>query len=405
MRADRLASARARERIGRAVHRIDHALGRALGRLRVLVDVRTPMNAAVLRPVWSALAQDPRITLAFSAEQEEPVRASLAADGQSHALMSRAAAARARWDLVLTADAWNHTPVRRCRRCMQFFHGVAGKYDLDAPQQMASAGLDRFDRVAFINQDRLERYVTAGAVTRERAVLVGYPKADDLVNGRWSRESVRQSLGLDVHRHTVTYAPTFSTSSSLHLAGLEIVRALLEDDLNVIVKLHDRSMIADPHHTNGIDWPQQLSRFATHRGFALAAGADAEPYLAAADLLVTDHSTVGFEFALLDRPIVVYDAPHLLQAARIDSGKWHLLRSMATVAATPGDLTTAVREALAEPWRRTDERRRARELFAWPGSATDRATAVVYELLEIAPLTSAHPRPSGAWAALTGVGR
>ena len=45
---------------------------------------------------------------------------------------------------------------------------------------------------------------------------------------------------------------------------------------------------------------------------------DITPLLAAADLLVTDHSTVGFEFALLDRPLIVFDAPDLRAAARID---------------------------------------------------------------------------------------
>jgi len=62
-----------RTRLAAAARRIDHAAGRTLTRLRVLVDVRTPMNVAVLRPVWSALATDPRITLAFTAEQSQPV--------------------------------------------------------------------------------------------------------------------------------------------------------------------------------------------------------------------------------------------------------------------------------------------------------------------------------------------
>ena len=30
--------------------------------------------------------------------------------------------------------------------------------------------------------------------------------------------------------------------------------------------------------------------------------------------MVTDHSTIGFEFCLLDRPLVVFDAPDLTRA-------------------------------------------------------------------------------------------
>ena len=45
-----------------------------------------------------------------------------------------------------------------------------------------------------------------------------------------------------------------------------------------------------------IDWRQRLSRFSAIEGFALAESADSSPYLAAADLMVTDHSSIGFEF-------------------------------------------------------------------------------------------------------------
>jgi CDP-glycerol glycerophosphotransferase len=268
---------------------------------------------------------------------------------------------------------------------VQFFHGVAGKYDLDAPRRMGAAGFATFDRVAFINEDRMRRYIQAGVVAESQAVLVGYPKADDLVNGRWSPALIRQSLGLDPSRPTAIYAPTFSVASSLHRAGLAIVRTLLDLGLNVIVKLHDRSMVPDAHYTGGIDWPRQFSVFDTRSGFALARGADVEPFLAGADILVTDHSTVGFEFALLDRPIVVYDAPDLLRAARIDLERWTSLRAMSHVAHTPSELAIAVGEALANPTSMAAERRRARDLFASPGAATQRALALVYELLDLAP--------------------
>lgn len=374
-----------RRQVVAAARALDHAVGRQLTRVRVLVDVRTPMNAAVLRSVWAVLAGDPRIELAFVAEQPATVAPMLAAAGVSGALLGREEATWKRWDLVLTADAWNHTPVRRCRRRMQFFHGVAGKYDLDNPSQLKAAGLERFDRVAFINASRMNRYVDAGLVAPDRAVLVGYPKLDDLLNGAWLATDVRRSLGLDPALRTLLFAPTFSVAGALHLAGREIVGIALESGANVIVKLHDRSMIRDAHHTAGIDWPAELGLFASNPRFVLARGADVAPLLAAADVLVTDHSTVGFEFALLDRPIVVYDAPELLISARIDADKWRLLRSMAEVVRTPSELAAAIARAFAHPELRSDARRQAQPLFAWPGHATERALSVVYELLELTP--------------------
>lgn len=369
----------------RTLRQADHAIGRATSRLRVLVDVRTPMNLAVLRPVWARLQQDRRVAVLFTAEDADGVARALDADGLRPSLVSREAAAWMRVDLALTADAWNHAPLRRCRRWINFFHGVAGKYDLDDPRKLRAASLDRFDRLAFINEDRMRRYLDAGVIRSSQAALVGFPKTDDLVNGAWPADVVRTSLGLSPSLDTILYAPTFSTANSLHCAGESIVEALLGSGRNVVVKLHDRSMTPHPKYTDGIDWPRRLARFEAHPRFALARMADAGPCLSAADVLVTDHSTVGFEFALLDRPIVVFDAPALREAARIDAERWAFLRSMAEVVATPEQLRAAIDRAFADPGRMHDERRRAHDLFAFAGTATERALAVVYELLELAP--------------------
>jgi CDP-glycerol glycerophosphotransferase (TagB/SpsB family) len=370
--------------IAAGAHRVDHFVGRHLGsRLAVLVDVRTPMNLAVLRPVWKPLAEDPRVALSFVAEDMAGVGTALDADGRRGALLAPAAARWRRFDLAMTADAWNHTPLARCRCRINFFHGVAGKYDLDEPQKLAGSPLTHCDRVGFINRERLERYVGAGAVSADRAVLIGFPKLDDLVNGRWRPADVRAGLGLDPHLGTVLYAPTFSVANSLHAGGEPLIDALLSTGLNVVVKLHDRSMVPSERYTGGVDWPARLDRFAGNPRFALARAGDAVPFLAAADVLVTDHSTVGFEFALLDRPIVVFDAPELRQAARIAADKWALLRSMATVVSSPAELGKAVLDAFADPARLRLARRQARDLFAYPGHATDRALDVVYELLDL----------------------
>jgi hypothetical protein len=391
-----------RRMVTRAARRVDHTLGRLGSSRRILIEVRTPMNLVVLAPIWRRLRADSRIDLLFTAEQRDEVARVLEDEGLAHALVEGAAVAWRRLDLSITADAWNTAPLRRCLHRVKFFHGVAGKYDLDAPSRLGAAELDAYDRIAFINEDRMRRYLAAGVIRREQAALVGFPKIDDLVNGAWPAADVRRSLGLAADVPTVIYAPTFSTASSLHLAGEEIISALLADGRNVIVKLHDRSLVPSEKHTAGIDWPARLARFSGQRGFAFARGSDSSPYLSAADALVTDHSTVGFEFALLDRPVVVFNAPELREAARIDAEKWALLRSMGDVVDTPADVAAAVTRALARPERLRDARRQAHTLFAHAGTATERALALVYELLELAPAPAAIPESrtaAGAHAA------
>ena len=270
--------------------------------------------------------------------------------------------------------------------------------DLDSPRKL-QFDFSLYDRVLFPNESRLRRYVEEGVVSSEQAVLAGFPKADALVRGDWSREELRVRFGLRPDAATVLYAPTFSPASSLQRAGESIVEALLSAGYNVIVKLHDRSMVPHPKYTEGVDWPERFGRFAAREGFVLARDPDATPCLAAADVLVTDHSTVGFEFALVDRPIVVYDAPQLMEVARIDQEKWTMLRSMAEVVQNPTQLVDAVESSLEHPEQRREARRQAHALFAHAGTATERALATVYELLEMAPVLPAgrqEPDPAGS---------
>jgi hypothetical protein len=272
---------------------------------------------------------------------------------------------------------------RRTAR-IHLFHGVAGKYGLDAPTRIAPV-VATFDRLLFPNRDRLQRYAEAGLVDPEgvRAALVGYPKVDSLVDGSLDRVSILRSLGLDPSAPTVLYAPTWSPYSSLNAAGESIIESLARLGGNVIVKLHDRSYDRAYRASGGIDWRGRLDGLSRRFGVRVADGFDAAPYLFAADALVTDHSSVGFEFMLLDRPLVIVDCPELLIRARVNPHKVALLRSGADVVEASG-VGAGVRRALAEP-RRHSVRRRAigDELFYGAGGAAARAAASIYDAIQL----------------------
>jgi hypothetical protein len=120
-----------------------------------------------------------------------------------------------------------------------------------------------------------------------------------------------------------------------------------------------------------------------------------------ADALVTDHSSVGFEFMLLDRPVVVVDCPQLIGRARVNPQKVELLRSAAEVVAGADAIGPAVRQALAWPGRQSERRKAiAGHLFYGPGGATTRAAQCFYELLA---LSAPHPlNPAAPTAASPG---
>jgi hypothetical protein len=370
-----------------SVNAFDSVMRRLRGRRIVIVDARTPMNYAILAPIVRELERDQRIVVLTTAERPHDFAWSMRSELRSRIYPRRTMHWR-RVDLCITADPWDPIRLRRCHRRANFFHGVAGKYDLDSPAGLPT-GFEEYDRIAFINTDRMTRYLDKGLVDRQAAILVGYPKVDALVNGAYDAAAVRAELQLDSERPTAIYAPTWSPASSLNVAGEGIVRSLIESGFNVIVKLHDRSL--DPTRlkfSGGVDWRTRFAAMHVPERMAFVEAADASPLLAASDVMVTDHSSIGFEFCLLDRPLIVFDAPDLPREARINPEKIAQLRSAACVVRDARDVGPAALDEVAHPERRGSARRAvARDLFYEPGSATTRAMQMLYDLLELQPST------------------
>jgi CDP-glycerol glycerophosphotransferase (TagB/SpsB family) len=160
-----------------------------------------------------------------------------------------------------------------------------------------------------------------------------------------------------------------------------------------MVKLHDRSLDPDPRYSAGIDWRARFTALQRQQPgrIRFVETGDASPLLAAADLMVTDHSSIGFEYLVLDRPLLVFDAPNLPAAARINAEKVALLRSAATVVRTTKELTRAAVHAIQAPGELSSTRRRiAGELFFAPGGATDRAVHLVRRMLHCAHAGVGH---------------
>lgn len=378
---------RARRRAVAYLHDVDDRVSRrARSRRQVMFEAASPMSFAIFKPLYQRLKSDSRVELWFTAHgrvwRPEDI---YAAEGIHENVVPPD---RARWmkvDLYVNADFWDMTWLHRRTRRIHLFHGVAGKYGLDAPVDLAPT-IATFDSLLFVNTDRRRRYIDAGLVPDGdlAAALVGYPKVDALVDGSLDRAQIAAALDLDPRVPTVIYAPTWSPYSSLNDMGEQIVEGLAAHGVQVIVKLHDRSYDRDRRGSGGVDWAARLAKYDGHPLVRLARGGDSSPFLVASDLMVSDHSSIAFEYMLLDRPIVVVDRPELLRQAGVSPDKVGLLRSAAEVVDDSGSLVRKVGAALRHPERLSAERRGiAAQLFYRPGTATDRAMGVIYRLLDL----------------------
>lgn len=352
---------------------------------RILVDARTPVHYTMFAPVHARMGGDDRVSFSFIASEEPAKAAAIFRDaGAGASIVAPARAALMKFDAYLTSDfTWTRLLHRTCR--IQMFHGVGGKYGFDAPTE----SLHAWHRLFFVNERRLRNCVAAGAIDAQSPAirLIGMPKVDALVDGSLERQHVLTALGLSPERPTVLYAPTWSPASSLNALGVDLVDRLSRLPINVVIKLHDRSLDPRPQYSGGIDWRTELRPYLRPGTVVLARGADICPYLVAADAMITDHSSAGFEYLLLDRPIVRIHRPELIALANIHRDYVDLLAAASESTTDVVDTVAAVERALAEPECRSASRRAvAADLFYRPGTATERCANALYEAIGLAPL-------------------
>ncbi|HVH56440.1 MAG TPA: CDP-glycerol glycerophosphotransferase family protein [Vicinamibacterales bacterium] len=352
---------------------------------RVVLDARTSMEYGMMAPVHRRLLTDSRIhTCVMSSER--PARASeIFRDAPAGiTVLDPRAALMNHFDAYLAADfVWASLPRGACR--VQMFHGVAGKWShiYDRP----ASSMRQWDRLFFINQRRLQNYLASGAIDEDSPAirLVGMPKSDCLVDGTLTRAGVLSANDMDPAYPTVLYAPTWTRHSSLNAMGEDVVGGLVDAGYRVLVKLHDNSLDRNAvMNSGGIDWVARLEPILARGRGHLIQTSDASPWLVASDVLITDHSSIGFEYLLLDRPLIRIAMPELISSADIGNEYVELMAAASTTVEDARGTITAVERALANPAHLSETRRAlASELFHGPGKATDRAIGELYSVMEM----------------------
>jgi hypothetical protein len=358
----------------------------------VVFDARTAMEYAMMAPVHRRLLADARVRASLMSSERPDRVAEIFRDApREAAVLSPRTAMANRFDAYVAADfVWATLPRGTCR--VQMFHGVAGKWSqtYDRP----GGSMRQWDRLFFINRRRLQNYVASGAVERDSAAirLIGMPKSDCLVDGSLSRESVLETNRMDPARTTVLYAPTWTRFSSLNAMGEEVVSGLIDAGYRVLVKLHENSLDRAFENSGGVDWVARLEPILARGHGHLIRSGDASPWLVAADVLITDHSSIGFEYLLLDRPLIRIEMPQLITSANIGLEYVRLIAGASTTVRDAAGVMTAVDRAVSDPAHLSNARRAlAAELFHGPGKATDRAIHELYALMELDLPACAQP--------------
>ena len=348
----------------------------------VAFRAKRPMNYEMFRSIHAGLLDDPAVQVVLYGKSGGRSDAGLFE--QAGALPARR---RPNWmckwtapDVLFSADFLLAT--KRAKLSIQIFHGVSIK------NYFLNERIHDYDLVFATGPYMIRRYVERGFFEEGDPKLrpVGLPKTDRLTDGSLDRAAFLEALGLDPARKTILYAPSWGEESSLDRMGEPLLRQLAAMPHNVLVKLHDNAY--DERYAKR-DWRALLDELSGPT-FAAPRTFDVIPPMHAADLLVTDISSVAFEWLQVDRPLVFMVFPDQLRRweGRADLDTWG--RRIGAECEDPAALPALVEAELADPDRLGPVRREAcADIYFHVGGATGAALDEFYRAL-------GRPRPAAA---------
>lgn len=189
-------------------------------------------------------------------------------------------------------NTWHGTPLKTLGRSMRQglleYENIARNF-VQATHIIAPNSLTKW---ALLDEHRIDRYATAAIK------LTGSPRLDRLVSDRDSlRDQVRRTLNILPNEHVVLYAPTWrggvsdrSFDTEQLLEDLQAMSSI--DGVKVLFRAHRLSESL----VSSLDLPVETVPHTL----------DTNDLLAGVDTLVTDYSSIGFDFLVTHKRLIYY---------------------------------------------------------------------------------------------------
>lgn len=203
-------------------------------------------------------------------------------------------------------QTWHGTPLKRLAHDIHVSQDTTFyRSQVSAEEMYRSYDVDvaRYNYMISPNGFCTEIFQSAFQIDRSRLIETGYPRNDRLMNATPAEAmSIRASLGIPEDKKIVLYAPTWRDNQyvakgyTFHLeADFRKWKALLGEEYVVVFKPH--YLIINEQKDD-----PQLKGFL----YSIDAQKDISALYLIADVLVTDYSSVFYDFSVLNRPIYFY---------------------------------------------------------------------------------------------------
>lgn len=226
---------------------------------------------------------------------------------------------------------------------VQTWHGIPlKKMGLDMPaMKMASVEQKRefaarnanWDYITIPSEYFTKTFIPAFDLDTPQ-LPTGTPRNDELVQaGEAEYRKARASLGIPAGAKTILYAPTFRRDFTGAALPVEIDFALWDELLP-----EDAIVMVRAHYLSRVGIPKAFER----RFVNVSSVKDTNLPMLASDMLVTDFSSIMFDYMTLDRPVIIF-AEDFDQYAKDSRGTYFDLRE-----SPPGPVTEDVESLMQE---------------------------------------------------------
>ena len=292
---------------------------RLFGRRRVLLLAQTPMMANVLIPVWGLLAPDFGLEgwLSMPNRFDEYAASRAAEVGLQHYRRYRSVRRRW-WDLVLLAD--HATPFDKSIKTVLIPHGMtrSSKVVDGSDYAYGKGRIVRGDGTPVYSLILEQSEQARSDILREFPQLEGHITAvgdlrvDQLLGASSKAAEAKSRLGFEPTDRVVAIMSTFGPHSLVERFGKVVFNQITEiadgpGNWRFVVASHPNLWSSNTGRVGG--WDDYLLSLQSPRLRVLEPGEDFTEALGAADLALTDHTSLSVGFAITGKPVVYLEPP------------------------------------------------------------------------------------------------
>ena len=203
-------------------------------------------------------------------------------------------------------QTWHGTPLKRLAHDIVLDNKdttfYRSKMSAEEMYKTYDVDVEKYNYMISPNPFSTTVFESAFRINRERLIETGYPRNDLLVNTSHDEIiELKKQMGLPLDKKIILYAPTWRDNSYVtqgYTFKLEVDFKKWQEALG-----EDYVVIFKPHYLIINDF--DIKQF---KGFVyeVAATSDIASLYLVSDILITDYSSVFFDYAILNRPMYFY---------------------------------------------------------------------------------------------------